>query len=311
MVSRPQAQPTKSTESKEFVNISASPIGANDRLKFTLFLAVSFHLLLLLGVRFVLPESQDTQIPLSLDVTLAQRESLTAPDKADFIGQKNQQGAGDAEVAERPTTELEHFRSTEGETTTPSLEIVPEQFQSKQQLETITSQQSQLQTQIVENLDSELNTPDQINKPTEITPPPLALKQHNLEQDIAEQLKTKGLKKRQISAAIIESPADAAYLEIWRKRIEQVGNLHYPERAKRMGIYGKLMLKVAIAKDGQLLDVEILDSSGQKILDQAALDIVRLAAPFDALPEDMRHNTDILEIVRLWQFKPDNSLNTK
>ncbi|NVK22335.1 MAG: energy transducer TonB [Kangiellaceae bacterium] len=296
---------------KEFVNLNASPVKDSDRLKFALFLAISLHLLVMLGVRFVLPESENTQIPLSLDVTLAQRESLKAPEQADFIGQKNQQGAGDAELAERPTTELENFKNTEGQTSVPTLELVPEQHQSNQQLQLVTSSDSTINTPQPDDQENEQNTPDQIDKPTEITPPPQTLQQHNVEQDIAKQLKTKGVKKRQISAAIIESAADAAYLEVWRKKIERVGNLHYPEQAKQQGIFGKLMLKVAIAKDGNLVDVKILQSSGKKILDQAAIDIVRLAAPFDELPVSMRHNTDVLEIVRLWQFKPDNSLNTR
>lgn len=297
---------------KELVKLNQSQVKDGDRLKFTLFLAICFHLLLFLGVRFVLPQTEPSQIPISLDVTLAQRESIEPPEKADFVGQTNQQGAGESETAERATTKLEHFKNVEGETDTPSLELVPEQHQSKQTLQLVATDDSQ-QTieQPTDTEDNQQNTPDQVNQPTEITPPPERLEQYNLEQDVANQLQTRGLKKRQISAAIYESPADAQYLELWRKKVEQVGNLHYPEQAKRRGIYGSLTLKVSIDKDGNLLDVVILRTSGEKILDQAALDIVRLSAPFEPLPESIRQNTDILEIVRTWQFKPDHSLNTR
>lgn len=297
---------------KELVKLNQSSVRDGDRLKFTLFLAICFHLLVLLGVRFVLPESEPSQIPIALDVTLAQRESIDPPDKADFVGQTNQQGAGESETAERATTKLENFKNIEGQTDMPSLELVPEQHQSQQALQLVTSDDShQTVEQPVDTENNQQNTPDQIDRPTEVTPPPEQLEQYNLEQDVANQLQTRGLKKRQISAAIYESPADAKYLELWRKKVEQVGNLHYPEQAKRQGIYGSLTLKVSIDKDGSLLDVVILRSSGEKILDQAALDIVRLSAPFEPLPESIRHNTDILEIVRTWQFKPDNSLNTR
>lgn len=297
---------------KELVKLTQSSVQDGDRLKFTLFLAICFHLLLFLGVRFVLPQTEPSQIPISLDVTLAQRESIEPPEKADFVGQTNQQGAGESETAERATTKLEHFKNVEGETDTPSLELVPEQHQSKQALQLVTTDDSQQSIeQPSDTEDNQQNTPDQINQPTEITPPPERLEQYNLEQDVANQLQTRGRKKRQISAAIYESPADAQYLELWRKKVEQVGNLHYPEQAKRRSIYGSLTLKVSIDKDGNLLDVVILRTSGEKILDQAALDIVRLSAPFEPLPESIRQNTDILEIVRTWQFKPDHSLNTR
>lgn len=296
---------------KELVKLSQSPVRDGDRLKFTLFLAICFHLLLFLGVRFVLPETEPSQIPIALDVTLAQRESLEAPEKADFVGQTNQQGAGESETAQRATTKLEHFKNVEGDTDMPSLELVPEQHQSKQALQLVTGTDSDQQiTPPDKTEDSQQNTPDQLNQPTEVTPPPELLEQYNLEQDVVNQLQTRGLKKRQISAAIYESPADAEYLELWRKKVEQVGNLHYPEQAKRLGIYGSLTLKVSIDKEGRLMDVQILHTSGEKILDQAALDIVRLSAPFEPLPESIRENTDVLEIVRTWQFKPDNSLNT-
>lgn len=297
---------------KELVKLNQSPVRDGDRLKFTLFLAICFHLLLFLGVRFVLPQTEPSQIPIALDVTLAQRESIDPPDQADFVGQTNQQGAGDSETAERATTKLEHFKNIEGETDMPSLELVPEEHQSQQALQLVTTEDShQAVVQPVDTEDNQQNTPDQIEQPTEITPPPELLEQYNLEQDVANQLQTRGIKKRQISAAIYESPADAEYLELWRKKVEQVGNLHYPEQAKQRGIYGSLTLKVSIDKDGSLLDVVILRTSGEKVLDQAALDIVRLSAPFEPLPESIRHNTDILEIVRTWQFKPDNSLNTR
>lgn len=298
---------TRAPRKKDMVAIKSSSVTDKDRLKFGLFLAISFHLLLMLGIRFVLPQNEPSEIPLSLDVTLVQTESLNPPEKADFIGQQNQEGAGDAKEAERATTLLEHFKNTEGTTVTPTLELVPEQFQTAQTLELVTSFDSTKITHTSDTDDSEQHSPEQQNKPTEITPPPELLKQYNLEQSVAEKLKTRGQKVRQISAAVIESPADADYLELWRKKIERVGNLHYPEEARQQGVFGKLMLRVAIDRDGQLLDVELRQSSGHKVLDDAAINIVRLAAPFDPLPEAMLATTDILEIVRQWKFHPNNS----
>lgn len=280
--------------------LSRSQVKARDRLKFTIFMAVCMHLIVLLGIRFTLPETKPSQIPLSLDVTLAQRESLKAPEKADFIGQKNQEGAGDAAEANRPTTKLEHFKNTEGETTTPSMEVLPKPNENQQEQELITSRDSDRIAQISTD-PNESKTQQETQ--TIISPDPQQLKKRNLEQDAKDQLQTRGLRKRQISAAVKQSPTDAAYLESWRRKVEEVGNLHYPEQASRLGIYGNLKLMVSIDKDGQLVDVRILESSGQEMLDQAALQIVRLAAPFEPLPQSIRETTDILEIVRSWKFE--------
>jgi len=295
-----QAATQSQTRSKDAVSLKVSPIKSGDRLKFTLFMAVCFHLIVLLGIRFSLPETKPSQIPLSLDVTLAQRESLKAPEDADFIGQKNQEGAGDAAEASRPTTQLEHFKNTDGTTNTPSLEVLPKPSQKKQKLDFVTSITADWSAST--SIDPDETVAD-LDLPTIVSPPPEDLKKRNLEQDATDKLKTRGTRTRQISAAIKQSPADAAYLEGWRRKIEQVGNLHYPEQANRLGIYGDLKLKVAINKTGELVSVEILESSGKEVLDQAALQIVRLSAPFEPLPDTIRETADVLEIVRLWNFE--------
>lgn len=288
---------------KDVVSLAVSPVKARDRLKFTIFMAVCFHLILLLGVRFVLPETKPTPIPLSLDVTLAQRESLKAPEKADFIGQKNQQGAGDAIEANRPTTKLDHFKNTDGNTTTPSLEVLPTPAQKKQNLDFVTSIAANFKAPTSNDEKHPELTLFQVEKATIVSPPPEELKKRNLEQDATDQLKTRGVRTRQISAAVKQSPTDAAYLESWRRKVEEVGNLHYPEQARRQGVYGTLKLKVAIDKKGQLVEVNIIKSSGKEMLDQAALQIIRLSAPFEPLPQSIRETTDILEIVRDWKFE--------
>ena len=85
--------------------------------------------------------------------------------------------------------------------------------------------------------------------------------------------------------------------------MQRVGQLNYPEAARTARLYGSLRLLVAIAADGALVDARVLESSGHRVLDEAAVRIVRLAAPFAPFPPGMRRNTDVLEIVRTWQFR--------
>ena len=93
----------------------------------------------------------------------------------------------------------------------------------------------------------------------------------------------------------------AWYKDEWRKKVERIGNLNYPEEARRQQIYGNLRLMVSINRDGSLYEVQVLESSGQPLLDQAAQRIVRLAAPFAPFTGDLT-DIDRLEIIRTWKF---------
>ncbi len=94
----------------------------------------------------------------------------------------------------------------------------------------------------------------------------------------------------------------AAYMAQWRSKVERIGNLNYPEEARRKGIAGTLMLDVALNPDGTVNSVSIRRSSGNSMLDNAAIRIVRLAAPYSPFPENIRRETDILHIIRSWKF---------
>jgi len=100
----------------------------------------------------------------------------------------------------------------------------------------------------------------------------------------------------------------ATYMEAWRRKVERIGNLNYPEEAKRLGLYGSLILHVAVRADGSLDSVRVVRSSGQQVLDQAAVRIVELAAPYAPFPPDISAETDILDITRTWQFQRNNQL---
>ena len=94
----------------------------------------------------------------------------------------------------------------------------------------------------------------------------------------------------------------AAYLDAWRRKVERVGNLNYPDDAARRGLSGDLLLEVALNPDGTVEDIALRRSSGQRILDEAAVRIVHLAAPFERFPEAIAREVDILHIQRTWVF---------
>ena len=109
---------------------------------------------------------------------------------------------------------------------------------------------------------------------------------------------------RRIVEGRTQTPEDAWYLESWRRKVKRIGALNYPDEARAQKLYGSLLLLVgAIEPDGTLRDVQVIDSSGHEVLDEAAVRIVRLAAPYAPFSPAMREETDVLEIVSTWQFK--------
>lgn len=94
----------------------------------------------------------------------------------------------------------------------------------------------------------------------------------------------------------------AAYMEAWRAKVERIGNINYPDAARRRNLSGSLLLDVAINPDGSVREITVRRSSGHKILDDAAVRIVELASPFARFPDDFVKDIDILHVTRTWKF---------
>jgi protein TonB len=100
-------------------------------------------------------------------------------------------------------------------------------------------------------------------------------------------------------------------VEDWRAKVERIGNLNYPEMARREKIFGKLTLTVSIRADGSVESIEVDRPSGQRILDASAVRIVKLSAPFAPFPPDIRKDTDIISITRTWIFTSTDKLESE
>ena len=273
-----------------------------DRLSFTLFLALALHAALILGLGFVWT-AQRMSSP-TIEVTLAQHHDAEAPEQADFIAQSDQLGSGDAsEVKETTTTRSADFTSAQvhevAANDVPPL-AATERTDSQATLTTVAAAQQQATTE----------TPNpEIPVNTAHTPYQryldLAKEIASLDAQIENQYQTeaRGPRVRRLTSVSAKRAVDAYYLQSWRRKVEAVGNLNYPAAARRDQLYGSLRLLVAITPDGDLMEVRILDSSGYAILDDAAVRIVQLAAPFAPFPPEMRKSTDVLEIIRTWQFR--------
>jgi len=277
---------------------------ANERFGFTLFMSLCVHAVLILGVGFTFYEQIHN--PLSLDVTLAQYESNEAPDNPDFLAQANQEGSGSLDELVRPSSPFESRFNADEIQEVAALET--ESFLNNLERDILTSNEAdeRLNTE-EESLDTPQNQDFQGTSQNSLEQT-LASLQAQL--DIHREAYAQRPRKYTISSASTRQARDALYLDGWRRKIEAIGNLNYPQQASAAGIYGQLRLLVALFPDGRVSEVRILSSSGQVVLDDAAIRIVQLAAPFDPFPQDMREEVDILEIVRTWQFHQSNTFTS-
>jgi protein TonB len=285
-------------------------ITSGDRLSFTLFLAVALHAALILGVTFTYVTSKPSTH--TMEVTLAQQRSKNRPDKADFLAQFNQVGSGTLDEKRLLTSPTEaKFQDTEVRETS---ENMPQQAARKsvEEKQTVITTTASSDNKVA--LDDQLvsTAPVKSDFESEKTLRTRALEIASLEArlDRQREIYAKRPRIKRLTSLSTASSADAFYLNSWRRKIESIGNLNYPEEARRNKLYGSLRLMVAILPDGSLKEIELLESSGHKVLDDAAIRIVRLGAPYAPFPDELRQSTDVLEIIRTWQFRKNSSLRS-
>lgn len=105
-----------------------------------------------------------------------------------------------------------------------------------------------------------------------------------------------------VTAASTLKSTNATYVRNWVDKVVRVGNINYPSEARRASIFGNARILVSLRKDGTVKELAILESSGSTVLDDAAIRIVRMAAPFAPFPDSLKKDADELEIIRTWVF---------
>lgn len=282
--------------------MSATAVTSSDRLSFALFLALLIHAVLILGISFT--ASDRDNLSKTLEVTLATHKSDKAPEQADFLAQENQEGSGTLDEARMLTTDVEAtFHANEINETSPQEQqaSAPRQVQGDRQLVTTSGSSRNKAPSEKERRSMQVELPDGPEKTLlerSLEMASLEAKLDSLRQTYAKQPRI-----QRLTAASTMKANDAYYVNSWRRKIEQMGALNYPREAESCFDNCRLRLLVAINPDGTINELRILESSGKKVLDDAALRIVRLSAPFAPFTEEMRKQTDILEIIRTWQFK--------
>jgi protein TonB len=284
---------------------SPPPPGSADLLGATLLFSLVLHGVLILGIGFEIGKPKP-QLP-TLDVTLVNTANREAPDHADFLAQADNAGGGDSDRARRPSQPVSGLLPTAADglaprpleaaapaPSMPSLRRVTTTAAVDRQVSSDVQQRAQPQHD-VQRTDTELKR---------------RLEMARLAAEIRadSQAYAKRPHKKFISANTREY-AYAAYMRAWARRVERVGTLNFPDAARRGQLAGNLILTVALNRDGSIKSVDVIESSGRKLLDDAAIRIVRLAAPFPPIPKT-GERVDELYITRTYQFLRGGTLQT-
>lgn len=264
--------------------------------------SIALHAFALFGIALVLPDPRTASLMQPLQVVLVNSKSISKPVKADALAQANLDGGGNTAEDRQAKTPLPVIRDDQQFTPEQlTKRVVKLEEESKQML---TKLKSDYNLTLPEPEKQQSNAPlsgdDLVQKSLEIA---------RLEAQINKNHEAyQKLPRRKFVGARTQEFRFAQYIEDWRVKVERIGNLNYPEQARRQQLYGKLQLSVSIKADGSVENVEVSRSSGHRILDAAAERIVKLGAPYAPLPPNITKDTDILTIVRTWTFTSSDRL---
>lgn len=265
---------------------------ASDRLFVALGVAVLVHAGLLFGLKFKAPEPPP--INRHLDIELV--EPTTAkPENADYLAQANSAGGGVRSKPIKPQLPPAARAADKKANITPRTRSTMQSKITEKRVLTLAQAKSKLASgKLVAEPSPEprLNRRQLANQIAQLGIAPTQEAQFSANQKVMP-----------LHAITAQKYIAAAYERAWQKKVERIGNLNYPDEARRKKLSGNLLISVWIAKDGSVKKIKVHRSSGHRILDDAAVRIVRLAAPFAPLPEELARQADVIVITRTWKFE--------
>lgn len=278
------------------------------RLVAAMMASLLLHAIVFFGVTFQFPQPKSDKIASSLEVVLVNNKTQTKPKESQLLAQDNLDGGGNTEEDRRAKTPFPVL---------PRNKPVIAESVAQQKVKQLEQEAKKLMAAVSETPQIELpkeHKNEQKSKSVAVDSTDLLLRsldiarlRAQIDQDHDSYQKRP---KRKFVGARTKEFRFARYVEDWRIKVERIGNLNYPEAARKEKLYGNLQLTVGIRADGSLESIEINRSSGEKILDEAAVNIVKLAGQngFAPFPPDISQDTDILHITRTWVFAASDML---
>ena len=269
---------------------------ADDRLFVTLFLAGLFHLIVILGITFAPPKRDDSLVP-TLEVLLVTEALPEAPvnERASYLSQRTQQGSGNAvDTTRQPGAAGAEEESPGVIDGSEALQSMGGPAGGEARILTGADRASRF---IADAKDPATALPLLPRRSLAGDQSPLAGINYDAE------LELKGAERRELLVTPSTRSSDVAvYLDAWKRRVEQVGTLHFPNEARRQNLSGNPVIEVALGADGSLLKAQVRRTSGHPELDRAAIAILKLATPFEAFPDELATRHDVLRFAYEWQF---------
>lgn len=287
------------------IDFSKAPLpAARDRFSMTLFIALVFHSLIILGISFDLEDKKDPGTITNMEITLVHNKSDDEPDDADYLAQANQVGGGNTEDKIRPSSPFSNPLPTPEDGIAPNIKTT-------EQLPKLEKQQTQFE--ILTAKKSPFKTPEQDQKekiPLETKKidyqQAMELSQSiarlNSEIDRLKQTYQKNPTNNLNDAANARRHVHASYIEAWMSKIKRIGRQNIPMEVVRNKLDQRVLVAVEIGKHGELLSAKILRSSANKTLDEAAIKIIHQASPYAPLPKEILAETEVLSFTRYIRF---------
>ncbi len=285
-------------------------IQSNDALLTAFLVTVLFHSVIIFGVSFTISPAKKDPANQTLDIVLVKTKAEKAPENPDFLAQADQKGGGNVKEKTKPTSKNPGQKPTQGnalQNKPKAAPVLQPKIRAKKSVLSTAKPAKKKAPKLVKK-----KKPKPKKKPVILKDHMSELQQQIIEMEAELDKKNKMLAKRPKATYITASTrrtADAMYLKSWTKKIERIGNLNYPGQARKNKLEGQLILVVALSPDGHIINIRVSHSSGHKILDNAAKRIVKLAAPFAAIPKDVLRGNNRLVITRTWQFSHNSGKN--
>jgi protein TonB len=274
--------------------IEPPPVSVSDSLLLAIFLAAVFHVIIIFSVNFTV--SLPKKINKSIEITITQTVADKAPKKAHYLAQDNQLGAGEAfKKPEPPKQQL----PSEGKTKKRTLKKSDKRSKKVHAKRLITQEQSEIKVNAADNTETMVDK----SKP-KLSPDALVKQIAKLGANIRySQPSSEKNRIKFVNSVSTHKYSASQYMMDWNRKVERIGNLNYPEVARKRNFKGYLIMTVGIKQDGSVYSMRISRSSGIKAIDDAAMRIVKMGSPYPPLPKELWKELDVLVINRTWHLK--------
>jgi protein TonB len=281
-----------------YVNPGRSERWTHDPFMVCLVLALGVHAAVLFGVTFGISLKPLPHVADTLDVVLVQWRSEEPPDEADYLAQATQRGGGETIEKSRPSDPLSGQlpTATDGPDPQQNREQVPAAEVEVREIVALDSAADALSNTAVEQPEPEFPSAEQLMRQS--------MNMASIKPETNERREWQSkLPRRQFISANTKEYEFASYMSAWVAKVERVGNLNYPSELRRNKLHGDLVLTVGINQNGTVESIDVMRSSGITEIDNAAISIVQMAAPYAPLPDNIAEKVDVLHITRTWRFE--------